>query len=130
MAGGEEQRYEPVPDHPSRSCEEDARHAAGRYVAAGALAPAITPVRGLRGLPTVGGMDRIDGLIAHIKRDVRLREQRRRAGAGSRELEQHSAEIRRVQTQLAYAVRDRLHSGAVLAGPRHALPEHSSQARR
>ncbi len=97
-------------------------------------------------------MDRIDGLITHIKRQVRLREQRRRAGAGERELAQRSAEIRRLQTQLAYAVRDRLHAdgrlvaprrstsptaepradlaGVVLAGPRHALPEHSSQARR
>jgi hypothetical protein len=57
-------------------------------------------------------MDRIDGLIAHIKRQVRLREQRRRAGAGEPELERRNAEIRWLQTQLAYAVRARLHAGS------------------
>ncbi len=59
-------------------------------------------------------MDRIDGLITHIKRQVQLREQRRRAGAGERELARRSAEIRRLQTQLAYAVRDRLHADGQL----------------
>jgi hypothetical protein len=44
MAGGEQQRRQPAPDHPCRSCKEDARHAIARYGAMCAIAPAITPV--------------------------------------------------------------------------------------